>query len=44
MEVGVSANEALVDIEYDSTRNRVYIANSGKNRIDVYDAPRPGIP
>ncbi|MFN7937245.1 MAG: hypothetical protein U0R19_28225 [Bryobacteraceae bacterium] len=38
MEVGVSANEALVDIEYDATRNRVYIANSGLNRIDVFDA------
>lgn len=38
MEVGISANEALVDIEYDTTRNRVYIANSGMNRIDVYDA------
>ncbi|MBL8176908.1 MAG: hypothetical protein JNK48_19700 [Bryobacterales bacterium] len=38
MEVGISANEALVDMEYDTTRNRVYIANSGLNRIDVYDA------
>lgn len=38
VEVGVSANEALVDIEYDGARNRVYIANSGKNRIEVFDA------
>ncbi len=38
MEVGISANEALVDIEYDATRNRVYIANSGMNRVEVYDA------
>ncbi len=36
--VSVSANEGLVDIVYDSARNRVYIANSGMNRIDVLDA------
>ncbi|MBI3679721.1 MAG: beta-propeller fold lactonase family protein [Acidobacteria bacterium] len=36
--VGISANEALEDIVYDPVRNRVYIANSGKNRIEVFDA------
>jgi uncharacterized protein (TIGR03437 family) len=35
--VGVSANEALEDLIYDSTRQRVYIANSGMNRVEVFD-------
>ncbi|MBI3210339.1 MAG: beta-propeller fold lactonase family protein [Candidatus Solibacter usitatus] len=38
LSVGVSANEALEDITYDSVRQRVYIANSGMNRIEVFDA------
>lgn len=36
--LGISANEGLEDITYDSVRSRVYIANSGKNRIEVFDA------
>ncbi|MCS7025954.1 MAG: hypothetical protein NZV14_14215 [Bryobacteraceae bacterium] len=36
--VGISANEGLEDIVYDPVRNRVYIANSGMNRIEVFDA------
>lgn len=35
--VGISSNEALEDIAYDSARQRVYIANSGMNRIEIYD-------
>lgn len=37
IEVGISANEGLVDMTYDPVRRRVYIANSGKNRVEVYD-------
>ena len=37
IEQGISANEALVDMVYDPARRRVYIANSGLNRVDVYD-------
>jgi uncharacterized protein (TIGR03437 family) len=36
--VAISANEALEDIVYDPVRHRVYIANSGLNRIEVFDA------
>lgn len=36
--VGISANEGLEDIVYDPSRSRVYIANSGMNRIEVFDA------
>lgn len=36
--VGISANEGLADIVYDPARDRVYIANSGMNRIEVFDA------
>ncbi|MBL8232948.1 MAG: beta-propeller fold lactonase family protein [Bryobacterales bacterium] len=36
--VGISANEGLEDIVYDPVRNRVYVANSGMNRIEVFDA------
>jgi len=35
--VGISANEALEDLLYDSNRQRLYIANSGLNRIEVFD-------
>jgi uncharacterized protein (TIGR03437 family) len=35
--VGVSANEALEDLVYDASRQRLYIANSGMNRIEVFD-------
>ena len=30
--VGISATEALMDLAYDGTRQRLYIANSGRNR------------
>ncbi len=32
-----AVNEGLVDMAYDASRRRVYIANSGLNRVDVYD-------
>lgn len=35
--VGISSNEALEDLVYDSNRQRLYIANSGLNRVDVFD-------
>ena len=34
---GISAGDALVDMAYDATRRRVYIANSGLNRVEIYD-------
>lgn len=35
--LGVSASEGLVDIVADNTRQRLYIANSGLNRLEVFD-------
>jgi len=35
--VGISAAEGLTDLIYDASRQRVYIANSGLNRIETYD-------
>ena len=35
--VGISANEALEDMVYDSVRQRLYIANSGMNEVEVFD-------
>jgi uncharacterized protein (TIGR03437 family) len=35
--VGVSANEGVIDIAFDSTRRRIYMANSGMNRVEVFD-------
>lgn len=35
--VGVSANEGLEDIVLDSVRQKLYIANSGLNRVEVFD-------
>lgn len=35
--VGISANEALEDLLYDANRQRLYIANSGRNRVEVFD-------
>ena len=35
--VGLSANEALEDLVLDSRRQRLYIANSGMNRVEVFD-------
>jgi uncharacterized protein (TIGR03437 family) len=37
IEQGISVNEGLVDMAYDANRRRVYIANSGLNRVEVYD-------
>ena len=37
VEQGISVSEGLVDMVYDATRRRVYIANSGLNRVEVYD-------
>lgn len=37
VEQGISASEGLVDMVYDASRRRVYIANSGLNRVEVYD-------
>ncbi len=35
--VGLSVNESLVDMVMDNTRQRLYIANSGLNRVEVFD-------
>ncbi len=35
--VGISANEALEDLVYDSARQRLYLTNSGMNRVEVFD-------
>lgn len=37
VDVSLSPNEALVDMADDTTRQRIYIANSGMNRIEVLD-------
>jgi len=34
---GISVSEGLVDMAYDANRRRLYIANSGLNRIEVFD-------
>ncbi|MEZ5352327.1 MAG: hypothetical protein R2762_06785 [Bryobacteraceae bacterium] len=34
---GLSAAEGLVDMVQDTTRRRIYIANSGLNRVEVFD-------
>ena len=35
--INASAGEGLTDILMDSTRRRLYIANSGMNRVEVFD-------
>ncbi len=35
--LGVSTAEGLQDIVYDSSRQRLYISNSGMNRVEVFD-------
>ena len=35
--VGTSTAEGLMDMVFDSTRHRLYIANSGLNRVEVFD-------
>jgi len=37
IEVGISDQEGLVDLAVDSQRQRLYIANSGLNRVEVFD-------
>ncbi len=37
IEVNPLASDPLLDVLVDNRRGRVYIANSGKNRIEVYD-------
>ena len=37
VDVGVSNSEGLVDMVADTTRQRLYIANSGLNRVEVFD-------
>jgi uncharacterized protein (TIGR03437 family) len=34
---GISDNEALTDLTYDARRQRLYITNSGLNRLEVFD-------
>ena len=34
---GISPNERLTDIVADTVRNRLYISNSGMNRVEVFD-------
>jgi uncharacterized protein (TIGR03437 family) len=34
---GISLNPQLTDLVYDSTRQRIYVANTGLNRVEVYD-------
>jgi uncharacterized protein (TIGR03437 family) len=33
----ISAGEALMDVLYDSNRQRIYLSNAGLNRIEVFD-------
>lgn len=35
--VGLSPNEGLIDLVYDSSRQRIYMSNSGLNRVEVFD-------
>ncbi|MEK7404326.1 MAG: hypothetical protein AAB225_04390, partial [Acidobacteriota bacterium] len=37
VEIGISDQEGLVDMVTDVSRQRLYIANSGKNRVEVFD-------
>ncbi|MBK5291297.1 MAG: hypothetical protein JJE04_06445 [Acidobacteriia bacterium] len=37
VDVGLSQNEGLTDLVLDSLRQRLYIANSGMNRVEVFD-------
>jgi uncharacterized protein (TIGR03437 family) len=34
---GISSTPQLTDLVYDATRQRIYIANTGLNRVEVYD-------
>ena len=37
VEAGVSVNEGLMDMTFDPSRQRLYISNSGLNRVEVFD-------
>lgn len=37
VQLGASINEGLVDMVTDSVRQRLYISNSGMNRVEVFD-------
>ncbi len=37
IETGISSAEGLVDLVMDTQRQRIYIANSGLNRVEVFD-------
>jgi uncharacterized protein (TIGR03437 family) len=37
IQVGISTSEGLQDLAYDSRNQRIYIANSGRNRVEVFD-------
>jgi hypothetical protein len=37
IEINPGNNETLLDLQVDNRRGRVYIANAGKNRVEVYD-------
>jgi len=37
MELNINDQEGLVDLLMDNTRQRVYLANSGKNQVEVFD-------
>ncbi len=40
VESALNAAEGIVDVLMDSQRQRVYLANSGKNQVEVYDIRR----
>ena len=37
VQINASAGEGLTDLVLDPTRHRIYIANAGMNRIEIYD-------
>ena len=37
LEIALTGVEGLVDLQVDNRRGRIYMANSGLNRVDVYD-------
>jgi uncharacterized protein (TIGR03437 family) len=37
VQTSISTAEALTDISYDAARRRVYVTNSGMNRVEVFD-------
>ena len=39
---GISSSPQLTDLVYDATRQRIYIANMGLNRVEVYDIAHAG--